>query len=139
MSNSQSNYNGRQPNNTSYIKNFIQGTNPNLWTVIKHNAINVITPSTRLFDNLYIPGNLYVDGIITQPSDAYLKNNIIKMDSKLSDKILSLNPSSFTFKSDANNAIHYGFIAQEFEKIFPEMIQLKPDNNVKSIKSINYI
>jgi hypothetical protein len=139
MLNSQANYNGRQPNNTSYIKNFILGNNAELWKVINYKAFNVITPSTSQFNNLYIPGNLYVDGIIAQPSDAYLKNDITNIESNLSNKILALEPSSFTFKSDTTKSIHYGFIAQEFEKVFPEMIQMKPDKTLDSIKSINYL
>ena len=139
MANTQANYGARQPNNTSYIKNFIIGTTPSLWTSIKYKAINVITPASIIFNNLYIPGNLYVDGVIVQPSDAYLKNDITMLDSKISDKLLTLSPSSFTFKADANKSVHYGFIAQDFEKVFPEMIQIKPDKTSDTIKSINYL
>ena len=33
---STANYNGRQPNNTAYIKNYITGTPTSLWKTIKH-------------------------------------------------------------------------------------------------------
>ena len=35
--------------------------------------------------------------------------------------------------------VHYGFIAQDFEKEFPELISVKPDNNMANIKAINYL
>ena len=57
----------------------------------------------------------------------------------LADKLLNLNTSQFTFKNDPLSNIHYGFIAQEFEKEFPELVTIKPDKNLANIKAINYL
>ena len=38
------------------------------------------------------------------------------------DKIMNLKPSAFTFKDDQANKIHYGFIAQELENEYPEIL-----------------
>lgn len=60
------NYNGRQPNNTSYIKNFVEAPTPQLWMINEYNAlpnIEVLTPEPTIND-VYIPGNLYVGGKI---------------------------------------------------------------------------
>jgi len=63
------NYNGRQPNNTSYIKTYITGSIPSssgTWneTTYSGNGIsqtNVITP-TDLSRSLYIPNDIILDG-----------------------------------------------------------------------------
>ena len=58
------NYNGRQPNNTSYIKSFVEGSSPNLWTVGNYLNTYVLQPAIPTVDSVYIPGNLYVKGNI---------------------------------------------------------------------------
>lgn len=133
------NYNGRQPNNTAYIKNFIQGTPTSLWKTITYNSINVITPSSSKIDNLYIPGDLYVDGNIISPSDAYLKDNIENLDKEHGINLMKLRPTKFTFKADLNKKMHYGFIAQEFEEYFPELVVSKIDKDIANLKAINYL
>ena len=75
------NYNGKQPNNTSYIKNFVNGTPSNLWKAYSYinssgESTSVLTPTTNKYDNIYIPGDLYVDGSILRHSDIHLKENI---------------------------------------------------------------
>jgi hypothetical protein len=61
---SEPNYNGCQPNNTSYVKTFIEGIEPNLWTTDTYSNTDVIQPSIQEYDNVYIPGILYVNKII---------------------------------------------------------------------------
>ena len=143
-SNSTANYGGRQPNNTAYVKYFIPGSPSNLWTTSKYkyngSKEHVITPSDNNYDNLYIPGNLFVDGSIVSPSDITLKENIVEISEDLSDNIMSLKPIQYTFKSDIkkDKQIHYGFIAQDFETFFPELVTIKPDKK-ENIKAINYL
>jgi hypothetical protein len=143
-SNSTANYGGRQPNNTAYVKYFIPGSPSILWTTskYKYNGSNekVITTADNNYDNLYIPGNLFVDGSIVSPSDITLKENIVEISEDLSDNIMSLKPIQYTFKSDIkkDKQIHYGFIAQDFEAFFPELVSIKPDKK-ENIKAINYL
>lgn len=132
------NYNGRQPNNTSYIKNFVTGTVPAPWVVQSYNGAGALTPASALIGNVYIPGNLYVDGSIVSPSDIFLKEKI-ESTNDLSDGILNLETKKYIYKNDPEKKIHYGFIAQEFEHIFPELVTTKPHNNIKNLKSINYL
>ena len=132
----QSNYNGKQPNNTSYIKNFVRGIPASLWKAINYQKIYgsiemVLTPTK--INSVYIPGNLFVDGSIINPSDAILKTNISTLNEDITDKITNLKPSSFEFKDDPSKRIHYGFIE------YPELIHYKPDNKYSKIKSINYL
>ena len=138
------NYNGKQPNNTAYIKNFVSGTPTELWKTIKYKVnnnqtVNAITPMSSTNNNLYIPGNIYVDGSIVSPSDVYLKDNIEDLDKDHSINLMKLRPTQFTFKSDATKSTHYGFIAQEFEEHFPELVVSKIDKHVANLKAINYL
>jgi hypothetical protein len=140
----EANYNGKQPNNTAYIKNFTYGVPANLWKVmdyIKPNGMKetVITPSSTKFESLYIPGNLFVDGSIINPSDANLKKNINLLNVEITEKLMKLKPSSFEFKDDPVSQIHYGFLAGEFENEYPELVHTKPDQKYHKIKSINYL
>lgn len=137
------NYNGKQPNNSSYIKNFVYGAPISLWKLIRYTVegqtVNALTPTSNNYSNVYIPGDLYVDGNIINPSDIYLKENINRVDKEITDKLLNLAVSSFCFKDDPSKKTHYGFIAQEFEKEYNELVTVKPDNRYANIKAINYL
>lgn len=133
------NYNGRVGNNTTNTRYFIEGQPTNIWIPSTYNGTTqVITPSSTNYQNVYIPGNLYVDGSIINPSDLTLKDNIVDISNDLSDSIMKLKPSQFTFKSDKSNQVHYGFIAQEFEEFFPDLVCSKPDKK-DIVKGINYL
>jgi hypothetical protein len=140
-----SNYSGRQPNSTAYIKNFVTGTQTSLWKQITYKDtvnnvnINAITPSSSKYDNVYIPGNLYVDGIILTPSDAYLKDKIEDLSKDVSKNLMNIRPTQFVFNKDPFKNIHYGFIAQEFEEHFPELVISKIDKDIANLKTINYL
>jgi hypothetical protein len=136
------NYSGKQPNSTAYIKNFAYGSPPNLWKTYSHinslgEPINVLTPSSETFNNVYIPGDLYVDGAIITPTDVNLINNISLINEDRTNKIMNLKPTTFTFKNDTSNQIHYGFISQEFYTEYPELVFTKPDKKLNNIKGIN--
>jgi hypothetical protein len=142
---SSANYSGKQPNNTAYVKNYIAGTPTSLWKTIKytdsinHQIVNAITPTSKLNSNLYIPGNLYLDGSIISPSDAYLKDKIENLPEVISENIMKIRATQFVFKSDPEKRLHYGFIAQEFEEHFPELVLPKIDKDVANLKAINYL
>jgi hypothetical protein len=133
------NYSGRQPNNTAYVKEFYSGSATSLWTTTLHLNTKVIIPATPTITSLYIPGNLYVDGSIINPSDIYLKDNVREISIEKADELLKVGARQFTLKSDLSKQIHYGFIAQEFEAVFPELVFSKPDKNMANLKAINYL
>ena len=137
------NYNGRQPNNTAYIKNFVYDKQINLWKT-SSNSTNgspksVITPSSNKFDNLYIPGDIFYDGSLIGASDLNLKKNVSLIQVDTTDKLMNLKPNSFMFNDDSSNRIHYGFIAQDLENEYPELVQNKPNKMYTNIKSVNYL
>jgi hypothetical protein len=51
------------------------------------------------------------------------------------DSLIELNPVSFKFKHDIKAKEHYGFIAQDIEKLYPELVK----NSEMGYKTVNYI
>ena len=96
----------------------------------------------------YISGNLYYSGTISGPSDARLKENIQPIGNAIS-RLQQLVPSSYTFKKEYSKmnlpkGTQFGFIAQDMEKVFPELVVTNYDKNqvkdgVFEFKSINYV
>jgi hypothetical protein len=139
---SEANYGGIQANNTAYIKSFVYGSPSNLWKVMDYIKLGTIQDTALTpvsVENVYIPGDLYVDGHINNASDMRLKTNITLLDIETTDKLMNLKPLSFKYKTDPLNQLHYGFIADEFENEYPELVQTKPDKNYSKFKSINYM
>jgi hypothetical protein len=66
-------------------------------------------------------------------SDINLKENIIDATNKLSD-VLKLKVKNFNFKSDPEKTKYIGFIAQELETIFPNLVEESVDG-IKSVKT----
>lgn len=137
------NYGGKIPSTTAYVKQFYTGSPASLWVGFNYhdgtNVIPTVTTASKVYDNVYIPGNLYVDGTIYNPSDIHLKENITNIDSDVSNRIMNINPTQFTFKNDSHQHVHYGFVAQDFEREFPELVNVKPDKDMANIKAINYL
>jgi hypothetical protein len=80
-----------------------------------------------------ITGDTITANNFNSVSDINLKENINKLNISIHE-ILKLSPVEFNWKGDNNKNINYGFIAQEVEKIFPELIQNMQDGT----KAINY-
>ena len=136
MSATLNNYGGKYPNNTQNVKQFYTGTPGQIWT-FKPNAVtvngvvnNVIVPTTKT--DVLIQKDLIVEGAILNPSDITLKKNVKEL---VNNEILNLSPVEFNFKSDESQKKHFGFIAQEMEKIFPDLVS----NERLGYKTVNYI
>jgi hypothetical protein len=137
-----SNYGGRQPNNTSYIKQFSSATSGYAsWIYKTINGIKYITPATK--DDVYIPKDLFVVGSIYNPSDIALKENISDLTNEFCNDILKITPKKYNFINDENKKEHYGIIAQELEEVFPKLVTNTviedSENNATQIKSVNYL
>jgi len=148
-----------QSNGPSILRNgIVQFTNgqplQNYWNSITNSAgatvgtttvqTPYLSPPANTTYNLYIPNNLYVGGTIygtvVAPSDERLKTTIVNLDPSFQEKVLELEPKSYTYIADSTQKTHYGFIAQEVEKTFPELIyeQVDPITN-ESTKAVNYV
>jgi hypothetical protein len=109
------------------------------WNI--HNGYGVVGQFGGLYYlNFWINGapasRIGSDGTYYQVSDLNLKKQIHYLKSEnILTKIISLNPASYLMKSDAqNHPLHYGFIAQEVEKLFPEFVVTDRKNS----KMISY-
>ncbi len=94
-------------------------TNPLL---VAGNGSGVSSRSTALV--LYKNGNMTIAGTLTQLSDARLKQNIRPLGQAL-DKINAIKPVYFAFKDQTTHPAgdHIGVIAQDVQKVFPELVQ----------------
>jgi hypothetical protein len=94
--------------------------------------------------DLFVNGTIY--GSVVAPSDISIKENIRDLSLEVDfNKLLELQPKQYTYKDDIEHKIHYGLIAQDVEKIYPNLIysikdEDSPSSNESTIlKSINYV
>ena len=136
------------------IKQLTTSTPPQQqYWITKSNTYNSVSttsitssPSTL---SVYIPKDLYVAGTIygtvVAPSDITVKENIRDLSLEVDfNKLLELHPKQYTYTDDVEHKIHYGLIAQDVEKIYPELIysiQSDTDDSTSSniLKSVNYV
>tara|TARA_X000000950_G_scaffold178427_1_gene216564 strand:+ start:402 stop:1508 length:1107 start_codon:yes stop_codon:yes gene_type:complete len=55
-------------------------------------------------------------------SDERLKKNIVPLENECVEKLQKLNPVSYQWKTQTDDKLHYGFIAQEVEEFLPELV-----------------
>ena len=76
------------------------------------------------------------DGCTSTPSSRRFKEEITDMGDS-SSKLLQLRPVNFYYKpeyDDGSHALQYGLIAEEVEKIYPEMVGYDKDGRPASVK-----
>ena len=79
-----------------------------------------------------ISNDLTVSGDIVISSDARIKSNIVSLGATLS-KLLIIDGKSYTMKKDEGEKQKIGLLAQDIEKVFPELVSER-----NGIKSVNY-
>ena len=86
-------------------------------------------------DDAEIMGNLWVDGVLSSPSDERLKKNITTLTSVL-DRLNKLRGVTFEYKDQQRFASgpQIGVIAQELQKVFPELVTKGTDGYL----AVNY-
>ena len=77
-------------------------------------------------------GTTTIAGDLSINSDARLKANIISLGATLS-KLLKIDGKSYTMKKDESEKQKIGLLAQDIEKVFPELV-----SESNGIKSVNY-
>ena len=130
------NYSGRQPDNVQNIKQFVTNVSNQVVWIYKRltTGMTVITPGDQT-KNVLIPLDLYVNGSLYNPSDVNLKTNVTTLSVEKNKSLLNLNPVEFEYKSDLHKKRHFGFIAQDIEKIFPELVS----SDTVGYKTVNYL
>ncbi len=87
---------------------------------------------TRMF--IYSNGNAWLQGTLTQASDARLKKDISPLQNPL-QKIIQLNGYTYNWKNEnSDNKPQTGVLAQEVQKLFPELVS----ENKDGILAVNY-
>jgi len=107
----------------------------------KFNSKVVIGQSINSFDGfpiiteypLNVYGNIGITGNIFTTSDEKVKTNIKTIDNSL-EKICGCRGVSFNYFNDSNKK-QYGVIAQEIEKIIPDVVE----SNQYGFKNVNYL
>jgi hypothetical protein len=77
-------------------------------------------------------GTTTIAGDLSINSDARLKANIVSLGATLS-KLLQIDGKSYTIKKDKREKQKIGLLAQDIEKVFPELV-----SESNGIKSVNY-
>lgn len=91
--------------------------------------VEQLTGALTVSDMLHA-NSLYAETFIYQTSDVRLKTNIHPITDALDD-IMQLKPVSFNFKAGGEQGL--GFIAQDIEKVYPELV-----SKGAGMKSVNY-
>lgn len=117
-----SDYNVLCSNNDSITKSGIK------WDLVSNNC--TIGGLTNINGDLHISGALYED------SDQQLKSNIIKISNAI-QTIKQINGVQFSWKRD--DKLDYGMIAQQVQKVIPQMVSLNSSTGYKQISYIKLI
>lgn len=94
----------------------------------------LVNGTLRVTGNSSFAGNVTVGGTVTASSDLTLKTNILPLRDNLS-KVMRLRPVMFNWKDKSKSQEReVGFIAQEVEKVIPEVVRTGPDG----LKAVAY-
>jgi len=116
------NYKLKIKQSSSYGLN-LENTGTDDWELYVSNS----GANLNLYANASFRGSFdFTTGVYTSISDERLKTNIQGMGPILS-QVLQLQPKTYTFKEDQKGKKSMGFLAQEVEKIFPELVR-KPES-----------
>lgn len=119
-------------------------SNASTGTLVSYGGISVATTSNAtsttaggavsIAGGLSVFKDVYVGGTITSSSDKFLKKNIKLLPSML-DKISNINPIIYNNINEFDTKDYIGFIAQDFEDTFPELLRRE---NEKAYYSLAY-
>lgn len=73
-------------------------------------------------NNVQVGGDIRFSGSVTDVSDRRLKENIQKLSGSQLDRLVSLDGYRFSMKDDPRHRIEYGLMAQDVEKVYPELV-----------------
>ncbi|MEK7254179.1 MAG: tail fiber domain-containing protein, partial [Bacteroidota bacterium] len=125
---------------------FLDTGNGNQWAMLieKGATANCSGQTNHSDDDLLFTynGSLRVlfrayDGVPCYGSDRRLKENFANLSSVL-PQVLSLNPQAYNLKKDPQKMRTVGFIAQEVQALFPELVHPAADENGEELLTLNY-
>lgn len=118
-----------------FVGNSSGGGNPAL-TVTDNCGLQCATTILQVYGSENLTGQLtanqlYANNFIYESSDVRLKMNIKPLSDPLTD-VMKLKPVSFAFKANGKESL--GMIAQDVEKIYPQLVTQAPNG----FKAVNY-
>jgi len=128
------NYGGRIDTQQGNIKQFINSSSKNIaqWIYKTYNKKIVQTPLNNT-TTILINNDLIVTGTIYNPSDKKNKIKLLNEKSQLIEDFFTINPIIFNYTNDKKSKTHFGFLEEDIEQYFPELI-----DEFQSVKNINY-
>ena len=94
------------------------GSNDNAWSIYVQNS----NGNFSLYEENVLRGNFASGtGVYTSTSDARLKSSVTSMPGVLGS-VMQLKGKRYYFTSDVNKKVQLGFLAQEVEPLFPEVV-----------------
>jgi hypothetical protein len=91
-----------------------------------YGTVDLCGPNATGFAGFF-DGDVFVTGTLTHLSDRRLKRNI-ENETNAIDRIMQLRPTTYEFNTEKfdfmnlDKGLNHGFIAQEVEEVFPEMV-----------------
>jgi len=104
-----SNYGGKQPNNSAYIKTFFSKETPNNWKITnKFRNDKGLTPINNKLD-VYIKKDLIVAGDIIRVTDNKIINQVVQLSPDDIEPIMKLRPCTYNIKNEMDEDVkHFG-------------------------------
>lgn len=131
------NYSGRQPDNVQNIKQFVTQIPSSIPWVLKQseNIPNkqVMTPANSSNYPVYINNSIYLTGNVYQVSDVNVKQNISEINESDCINLFNVTPVKYNLKNTQDDPSHFGFIAQNVESNYPQLVSEQND-----LKTVNY-
>lgn len=135
-----SNYGGKQPNNSAYIKTFFSKETPNNWKITnKFRNDKGLTPINDKLD-VYIKKDLIISGSIQHTDFIRTSNQVAPLSPDDIEPIMKLRPCTYNIKNEMDEDVkHFGIITKDLETVLPQLVQTIEKNDIRDLKSINYI
>ena len=137
------------PNGTDSQLNIRHGEGMSTNGLFIGRSTEVIEPSENWHMYVFSQGNLGFiengnhkrtleeDGDFVNASDRRLKKNVQYLNSEL-ESLLQLRPATYQYKKQKDNEMQFGFIAQEVQEIYPDLVSVVNEESEDKMLGINY-
>jgi hypothetical protein len=125
---------GSMPNQGLRIQN-ASATN-RFWTLYTFSSNGSLALYSGIGDGISVGNFNAGTGAYTATSNRHLKTNVSLLGSDILDKIALLEPARYSYLRDAMNQMTIGFMAEDVQPLFPELVDVVGENSENM--AINY-